>query len=127
MKTQTTTLTKVYRFINSIDFLLFDRKPRLDMRYNSSKEFMSLFYKLTKGFDKQAALVKLKARRKPAFVFENILQNKIYNDYKKNYSDIQFIHENFIQFWGRNHHAKNTNDVKVIAILRKNYIAKKAA
>lgn len=121
-----TTKTRVYKFINSIDFLMFNRKPRLDMRYNSSKEFMSLFYKITKDFNKDLALEKLKSRIKSnaTVEFANILQNKIYNDYLKNYSDIKFIHENHIQFYGRNHHAKNATDLKVIAILRKNYINK---
>jgi hypothetical protein len=118
-----TVKTRVYKFINSIDYLLLNRKPKLDMRYNTSKEFMSLFYKLTKDFNKSEALEKLKARRKANSIveFSNVLNNKLYVDFKKNKLNVRFINDTHINFYGRNHHAKNEIDLKVLSILKKNF------
>ena len=97
------------------------------MRYKSSHDFMNFFYLVTKNFDKNAALLKFKSRRNTNFNFENVLQNKIYLDYKKNYNDIKFINDISIIFFGRNHHAKNGFDQKVLAILKRNFIESKKA
>ncbi len=50
--------------------------------------------------------------------YTNILNNKIYNDWKKNKSQAQ-VYNNHIRFQGRNHWAKNTEDLKVLSIIKK--------
>lgn len=115
-----TTITSVNRFLNSYEFIFCNRKPKLDMRYNRSKEFLLIFNKL-KNFNKQERICKLKSRRvNKNFTFENVLSNKIFIDFRKNKHNIKFIHDNFIDFYGRNHHAKNNFDLKVLSILKKN-------
>ena len=54
----------------------------------------------------------------------NYRNNKLTVDYIKNKSSIKYISENCIYFQnGRNHWAKNDNDLKIIAVLRKNFIS----
>ena len=120
-----TVKTRVFNYLSSNEFLLLNRKPKLDMRYNESKEFIKLLNFELKKFNKKMALDKIRLRREK-YVFENVLNNKIYLDYKKHYSDIKYIHQDFIQFYGRNHHAKNIFDLRVIEILRLNFNNKKS-
>lgn len=79
MKTQTqvkkenkhmTKLTKAHLFLNSIDFLILNKeKPKLDMRFNESKELLSTINSMKKTFNKNEAKLKLKNRRKQPLMF----------------------------------------------------------
>lgn len=102
--------------------------PRLDMRYNKNRAIMSEFAKMMrstnfaalwiKGHDKYMTRL---TERKP-FVFSNVLNNPIVIDYYMNRSQIKNVAKDCIIFHGgRNHWAKDKRDIRILAILAKNF------
>ncbi len=49
--------------------------------------------------------------------FTNILSNKLLVDLQKN--SVKYINPNVANFYGRNHHAKNDQDRRVLAVFAK--------
>ena len=51
----------------------------------------------------------------------NILANKLYNDFRKNYYQCSAIYRDHLNFYGRNHWAKNRQDLNVLEVLRRHH------
>lgn len=111
-----------YNYIYSIHNLILGKRFAFDGRTRIGK--------LSKKFvddmqisqqQKNEIRAKIKARKaNKSYEFTNYLNNKLYLDYSRNFPT--FINENFIRFNNRNHWAKTSQDFKVLAIIRKNFI-----
>lgn len=98
-------------------------KPlRMDMRYNFSKLVKRL--EKTIKIDKDLIFSKKKERlERKNYKFENILDNKLLNDFKRNGNGM-IVYDDRLYVAGRNHWAKNEQDFKVLQVLKKWYSRK---
>jgi len=99
-------------------------RRQLDFRTNFDRSVFSEITKLLKvlDFSEIAKKQKKRALNRIIEIPVNYLNNTLYIDYKANKKDILRITDNCIQFrTGRNHWAKNLNDIKVLSILKKHY------
>ena len=98
----------------------------LDFRTNQDK---AIFWKITEliySLDFSEISRKQIERANNRYIppVSNNRNNRLTVDYIKNKSSIKYISENCIYFQnGRNHWAKNDNDLKIIAVLRKHFIS----
>lgn len=109
-----------YSFAFSINNLILNRRFKFDARTRIGKAANVIIKELI--IDKKSIITKRKLRfANKLNVFSNILNNKLLLDFRAHTSDVRFIHANFIQFWNRNHHAKNEQDLKVLSVIKKYY------
>ena len=98
----------------------------LDFRTNQDKAIFWKIKELIYSLDFSEISRKQIERANNRYVapIPNYRDNKLTVDYIKNKSSIKYISENCIYFQnGRNHWAKNDNDLKIIAVLRKHFIS----
>lgn len=101
---------------------------RHDMRTKQAKRLLKQTEQY-KNFDFQAytkdIAQKRKQRKANQYQHTNILKNKIVIDFIANKRSINYIDygNKYIDYGGRKHWAKNDFDKKVIAIIKKHYIA----
>lgn len=106
-----------YNFRKDLDF----RTKRDNAIFTKIKE---LIYSL--DFSEISRKQRERANNIYIYPVPNYRNNKLTVDYIKNKSSIKYISENCIYFQnGRNHWAKYDNDLKIIAVLRKHFIASK--
>lgn len=107
-----------FGFLFSTMNLLLNRKFKYDARTRIETLAADIFYKEVKNLDKQKIVsIKRERKLKRPVEFSNILQNKIYSDWKKNRHALVFTDRLIID--SRNHWAKNSEDFKVLSILKK--------
>lgn len=100
--------------------------PHLDMRFNRNRDIMSEFSKLLQksDFDNICRYGRQKyvsrIRNKP-YIFGNILNNPIVVDYFESRHYLVKIYPDHLNFGTRNHWAKSETDIKILAILAKNF------
>ena len=110
---------KLYKFA-------YNFRKGLDFRTNQDKAIFYKIKELTHTLDFSEISKKQIERAKNRYIVPvpNYRNNKLTVDYIKNKSSIKYISENCIYFQnGRNHWAKYDNDLKIIAVLRKHFIA----
>lgn len=102
-------------------------RKRLDFRSNQDKLIYSKIVSLSKSLDfsEIAKKQKQRAQNRDIAHVENYRNNKLVIDYFTNKSNIKYISCDCIHFYGRNHWAKNSTDLKVLAILKKHFINSK--
>lgn len=115
-----------YNYVYSVDNLYRQKPPRLDMRFNSSRETLKLIKKLQISEPEKKRIITLKKERSGNRIekFTNVLSNPIVRDYGANNGYLTGVFSDHLQFGGRNHWAKNSTDLKVLAILKRNYLTK---
>lgn len=107
-----------FGFLFSTMNLLLNRKFKYDARTRIETLAAEIFYKEVKNLDKQKIVsIKRERKLKRPVEFSNILQNKIYSDWKKNRHALVFTDR--LRIDSRNHWAKNSEDFKVLSILKK--------
>ena len=113
--------TKRYKYANNF-------RKDLDFRKNHDNAVFMKIKELIYSLDFSEISKKQRERANNRYVHPapNYRNNKLTVDYIKNKSSIKYISENCIYFQnGRNHWAKNDNDLKIIAVLRKHFIESK--
>lgn len=108
----------VYSRFNVLSNKTTSRDYHLDMRKTFDKLVFSNIKEIENNIDRinVIALQKIRLKNKP-YLFENILQNSIYLDYKMNGGK---VFDDRLNVNGRNHWAKNETDKKVLQILKLN-------
>lgn len=95
----------------------------IDRRYNFNNEVITAFNRILKNKDARGDNLKHLERRKNrennTCIFSNVLENHLYTDYKYNRFYLRRIHPTYLEFSGRNHHARNEFDKKVLYVLAK--------
>lgn len=98
---------------------------QVDRRTKVGKLALEMVCEIEKTFDFEKAYRKRKERReKKVKPFLNILGRPIVKDYLNNKHQIKAIHKDRIDFFGRNHWAKDATDFKIIEILMKTHLIK---
>lgn len=109
-----------YRYLTSFDYLHFRRQPRIDKRTKVGRLALQMIYELQKTLDfatikeKQMQRRKLKGSRK----FTNVFDNPLVKDYTSNKWNLIKVHSDRLEFSGRNHWAKNEQDLRILKILK---------
>jgi len=99
--------------------LLLTKSPRLDMRYSFNKALKAEISKVSTSINRSEVLALQKKRRSNRIEFSNVLSNPLVKDFILHRKDVKQITPSLICFYGRNHHAKNEFDKKVLSILSK--------
>ena len=113
---------RAYQWLFSYDNLIINRKPKFDMRFNESKQVLKLINKLKYTFNKDEVLALKKARlsSRQGIEFISLFNNPLVKDVLRHKHDVRHYNTNVVSFSdGRNHHAKNAKDVKIISIFKK--------
>lgn len=117
-----------FNYIYGLDNLLFNKKIRLDMRFNYSYKVLELIKKYQISEVEKKRILTLKKERainRNGEPIASILKNKLVVDYLKNKGYLTGVFDDHLRFGGfRNHWAKNETDLKVLAILKKHYLSK---
>jgi len=120
MKTIKEASKLAFKLIYSPYSIILDKKPKLDMRYNFSKLILKIYKQNALTFSEKKEILSLRKQRRLSKNIEtNYLNNPILVDYIKNKKDVKHVFCDRIEFYGRNHWAKNNNDLKVISIIKK--------
>ena len=113
---------RAYNYLFSLQNVLLNKKFQYDRRYRVGKLANSIILnKQLTPVQKMEILEKRRFRAKSRQISPTILRNPILIDYLKHKSDVKYIHDSFIQFYGRNHHAKNAQDFMVLKVLKKHF------
>ena|GEM_PF-6976846 len=92
----------------------------LDFRTNYANDVYTAFKNIRSS--KAAGVYEKRrerANRRP-YIFSSIFSNPLIRDYVANRNNIQYINDTHLHFYGgRNHFAKNSKDLKIIAIFSK--------
>jgi hypothetical protein len=101
----------------------FMRPAKFDMRKNFDKAVKLELSKIKISEGERIEIMRkrtVRAKLKSVVTFENILQNKLVQDYFKHKKDVLRVQKSGINFRnGRNHWAKNEKDMRVCSILSK--------
>ena len=96
--------------------------PSLDRRYNFNREVVAEFNRITKAHDIEADHARHIARRRLAMTTsDNIKAAPLVRDYYANRHQLRRVCAERLEFYGRNHWAKNDRDRRILAILAKNF------
>lgn len=89
--------------------------PKVDKRTKVGKLALEMIYKLEKTYNFEEVREKKKLRNlnrvKP---FTNILSRPLVKDYINNKHSLKKVHENRLEFYGRNHWAKDELDLRIL-------------
>ncbi len=125
MKTYTQKQVKKYamRYIYSLQNLMTRKPLKLDRRYNFNKDVLYFVRKNNISDNEKKRILAIKKARAIVKNIDilSISQNKLYVDYRNNYSSIKYIDDYCIHFYGRNHFTHCEKDTKVISILKKHF------
>lgn len=127
-KSEIATANKIaYQHIYGINGLLINRKFSFDKRTRIGNLANSIVSSKKISEAEKRDIIMLKKQRALNKRTNNVsvLELPLVKDYMSNKGMIKFINDNMINFYGRNHHAKNAKDNAVLAILRKNFYAKR--
>ncbi len=107
-----------YEFLYSPYRMHCGKTFKADKRTRVGKLAYVIFKKIkdTYCYDSLYQIRKIRINQKPE-IFKNILKNKLYLDYKRNGNCL--ILEDRIRFENRNHWCKNSEDIRVLQILKK--------
>lgn len=107
-----------YNFVMSSSHIVLGHDFNYDARTRIgclSSEFVS---KLKNKIDRsEIRSIRVSRRESKPAEFTNILSNKLLIDLQKN--SVKHINPNVANFYGRNHHAKNDQDRRVLAVFAK--------
>lgn len=126
-KTEIKTANKIaYQHIYGINGLLFNRKFSFDKRTRIGHLANSIVVskKINDADKREIILLKKQRSLNKKTTSVSILELPLVKDYINNKGMIKFINDDRINFYGRNHYAKNAKDYSILAILRKKFYAK---
>lgn len=114
---------KAYNMFFSTSNILLTDSQRIyrnfDFRTNIDKKAFGIFKQLEQTVDKsKIKQIKKERIKRKSFEQNNILDNKLLLDFKRNRC---YIYNNHLSDGYRNHWAKNNQDLKVLSVLRKHY------
>lgn len=113
---------RAFNYIFSLDNVLLDRKFKYDRRFRIGNLANSIVFKKQLTAEQKKEIMekrKSRARAKAKKVNENILKNPILVDFLKHKHNVKYINDGFIEFYGRNHHAKTPQDHMILKVLKK--------
>ena len=95
-----------------------DNQKNFDKRTKFGKQAYAYYLKLQYTENVSLILEKRRKRCSQKYTFSNVLDNKLYLDWKSNKHNI-IVCDNRLSEGLRNHWAKNEFDIKVLKILKK--------
>ena len=94
-----------------------DGRKFFDRRTKSGKQAYAYYLKLQHTENISLILEKRRKRCSQKYIFSNVLNNKLYKDWKSNKRSIT-VYDDRLSEGLRNHWAKNDFDIKVLKILK---------
>lgn len=121
---------EAYRMVYSHGYLLMGKLPKRDNRLNFTHDVKQFIKKIDLTEQQVNDIIKLKQKRAKAKRgmndFTNIYNEPLVKDYRNNKGNLRGVYDNRLFFsGGRNHWAKNDRDVKILAILKKNFMQRR--
>ena len=94
-------------------------KLRIDKRTRVGKLALEMIYKLEKTYNFEEVREKKKLRSLNGVKsFTNILSRPLVKDYINNKNSLKKIHNDHLEFYGRNHWAKDELDLRILKKLK---------
>lgn len=112
-----------YKYLYGINHIVINKPFKYDKRTTLGKEANTIVQSLKKTIDRDMIL-KIKSKRAAQKLIKetvSIFNQPLVKDYINNKHYIKAIHQDRIEFYSRNHWAKNDKDLKILQILSKKF------
>jgi hypothetical protein len=114
-----------FNYLYGVKYIVLGKPFKYDARTKIGKKAYEIVKSEIKKVDRNKILDIRKKRRELKYTFEPILTKPIVKDYILHKYNLNGVFLQNLSFRdGRKHWAKNKNDLKILSVLRKNYLSK---